>query len=227
MDSVWFSKPRPSSGQPLGLSREAIVRKAVEMLDADGLQKLSMRKLAAALGAAPMSLYWHVPTKDALIELCLDEIYGEFVLPDPGEDWETALRGMMHSLRHLALKHPWWVRGIGEFNSIGPNAVAMADSMFEPMLRAGLSMAVAAQSISTVSSFVTGYALAEANFVARGGMDSPPPDLAKIADMYRDEHPNYVKMLDEQEIWSLEGQFEFGLDCVIDGIKARVTALRS
>ncbi|MGW4206479.1 TetR/AcrR family transcriptional regulator [Lentzea sp. NPDC004789] len=226
MDSVWFGKPRPGSGQPLGLSREAIVRQAVRMLDEHGLQKLSMRKLAAELGAAPMSLYWHVPTKDALIELCLDAVYGEFTLPGPEDDWETALRGMMHSFRHIALKHPWWVRGIGEFNSIGPNAVAMADSMFGPMLRAGLSMAVAAQSISTVSSFVVGYAVAEVNFIARGGMDSPPPDLGKIADLYREKHPNYVKMLDEQEVWSLERQFEFGLDCVIDGIKARVTALR-
>lgn len=226
MDSVWFSKPRPGSGQPLGLSREAIVRKAMEVLDAHGLQKLSMRKLAAELGAAPMSLYWHVPTKDALIELCLDEVYGEFELPSPDDDWENAVRGMMHSLRHLALKHPWWVRGIGEFNSIGPKAVAMADSMFAPMLRAGLSMAVAAQSVSTISSFVVGYAIAEVNFISRGGMDSPPPDLGKIADLYREKHPNYVAMLDEQEIWSLEGQFEFGLNCVLDGIKARVATLR-
>ena len=226
MDSVWFGKPRPGSGQPLGLSREAIVRQAVKMLDEHGLQKLSMRKLAAELGAAPMSLYWHVPTKDALIELCLDEIYGELDLPVADADWEPALRGMMHSLRHLALKHPWWVRGIGEFNSIGPNAVAMADSMLEPMLRAGLSMAAAAQSVSTVSSYVMGYAIAEVNFTARGGMDAPPPDLGKIAELYREKHPRYVAMLDEQEIWSLEGQFEFGLDCVIDGIKARVTALR-
>lgn len=226
MDSVWFSKPRPSSGQPLGLSREAIVRKALEMLDADGLQKLSMRKLAAALGAAPMSLYWHVPTKDALIELCLDEIYGEFPLPDPGTDWESAVRGMMHALRRLALKHPWWIRGMGEFTSIGPNAVAMSDSMIEVMRAAGLSTVAAARSVSTVSSFVVGYAMAEVNFISRGGMDAPPPDMAKIAELYRDEHPRYVEMLDEQELWSLEGQFEFGLDCVIDGIKARVTALR-
>ncbi|WP_330272659.1 TetR/AcrR family transcriptional regulator C-terminal domain-containing protein [Lentzea sp. NBC_00516] len=226
MDSVWFSKPRPSSGQPLGLSRETIVRKAMQMLDEHGLQKLSMRKLAAELGAAPMSLYWHVPTKDALIELCLDEVYGEFPLPGPDDDWETAVRGMMHALRHLAHKHPWWVRGIGEFNSIGPKAVAMSDSMFEPMLRSGLSLPAAAQSVSTVSSYVVGYSIAEVNFIARGGMDSPPPDLTKIADLYREKHPNYVRMLDEQEIWSLEGQFEFGLDCVIDGIKARVAALR-
>ncbi|MFD4642262.1 TetR/AcrR family transcriptional regulator [Lentzea sp. NPDC058436] len=226
MESVWFSKPRPGGGQPLGLSREVIVRKAMEMLDEHGLQKLSMRRLAAELGAAPMSLYWHVPTKDALIELCLDEVYGEFPLPGPDDDWETAVRGMMHAMRQIAHKHPWWVKNIGEFNSIGPKAVAMSDSMFEPMLRAGLPLAAAAKSVSTVSSFAVGYVIAEVNFIARGGMDSPPPDLAKIADLYRDKHPNYVRMLDEQEIWSLESQFEFGLDCVIDGIKARVAALR-
>lgn len=226
MESVWFGKPRPSSGQPLGLSREAIVRKAMEMLDEHGMAKLSMRKLAAELGAAPMSLYWHVPTKDALIELCLDEIYGKFPRPAPDAQWESALREVMRALRHLALKHPWWVRGMGEFNTIGPNAVAMADSVLEPMRAAGLSAVEASRSVSTVSSFVVGYAIAEVNFIGRGGMDSPPPDLPKIADLYREKHPRYVEMLDEQELWSLEGQFEFGLDCVIDGIKARVAALR-
>ncbi|MFD5829411.1 TetR/AcrR family transcriptional regulator [Lentzea sp. NPDC060358] len=226
MDSVWFGKPRPSSGQPLGLSREAIVRKALELLDEHGMQKLSMRNLAAQLGAAPMSLYWHVPTKDALIELCLDEIYGEFDLPAPGAEWEPALRGMMHTLRRLAQKHPWWVRAIGEHTTIGPNAVAMSDAMLEPMRAAGLTMAEAALSASTVSSFVMGFAIAEVNFAGAGKMDQPPPDLGKIADLYRDKHPRYVEMLDDPAVWSLEGQFEFGLDCVIDGIKARVAALR-
>ncbi|HUQ61327.1 TetR/AcrR family transcriptional regulator [Lentzea sp.] len=226
MESVWFGKPRPGGGQPLGLSREAIVAKALELLDEHGMQKLSMRTLAAQLGAAPMSLYWHVPTKDALIELCLDAVYGEFDLPEPDAEWEPALRGMMHELRHLAQKHPWWVRGIGEFTTIGPNAVAMADSMLGPLRAAGLSMAEASLSASTVSSYVMGFAIAEVNFASRGKMDQPPPDLRKIADLYREKHPRYVEMLDDPAVWSLEGQFEFGLDCVIDGIKARVKALR-
>lgn len=226
MDSVWFGKPRPSSGQPLGLSREAIVRKALEVLDEHGLQKLSMRKLAAELGAAPMSLYWHVPTKDALLELCLDEVYGDFARPEPGADWETALRGMMHSLRHLALKHPWWVRNIGEFATIGPNAVAMADAMLGSMRAAGLSVVEASRSVSTVSSFVIGFAIAEVNYSGSGRMDVAPPDTSKIAALYRDQHPHYVEMLDEPSLWSIDGQFEFGLDCVIDGIRARVGAFK-
>jgi AcrR family transcriptional regulator len=227
VDSVWFGKPRPSSGQPLGLSRDAIVRKALEVLDEHGLAKLSMRKLAAELGAAPMSLYWHVPTKDALLELCLDAVYGEFAHPEPGADWETALRGMMHSLRHLALKHPWWVRNIGEFVTIGPNAVAMSDAMLGSMRAAGLSLVEAARSVSSVSSYVIGFAIAEVNYSGSGRMDGAPPDLAKIADLYRDQHPNYVEMLNEPVLWTIEGQFEFGLDCMIDGIRARLAVPRS
>ncbi|SER26369.1 transcriptional regulator, TetR family [Lentzea xinjiangensis] len=226
MDSVWFSKPRPSGGQPLGLSREAIVRKALQVLDEHGLQKLSMRKLAAELGAAPMSLYWHVPTKDALMELCLDEVFGELEPPDPDVDWETALRGMMHSMRHLALRHPWWVKTIGEYMSIGPNAVGTADAMLEPMRNAGFSAVDASQSVSTLSSFVIGFALAEVNFGDRGRLDVPPPDVARFADLYRDRYPRYVEMMNEPELWSLDRQFEFGLDCVLDGIKARVNVLK-
>ena len=226
MDSVWFGKPRPSSGQPLGLSREAIVRKALQVLDEHGLQKLSMRKLAAELGAAPMSLYWHVPTKDALLELCLDAVYGEIELPAPDAGWETALRGMMHSLRHLALRHPWWVRNIGEFASVGPNAVRMADSTLAPMRGAGLSLVEASQSVSAVSSVVIGFAMAEVNYNSSGRLDVAPPDMTRLADLYREDYPHYVEMIGEPQLWSLDAQFEFGLDCVIDGIKTRVAALR-
>lgn len=226
MDSVWFSKPKPGGGQNLGLSREVIVRKAVQMLDEHGMQKLSMRKLAAELGAAPMSLYWHVPTKDALLELCLDEVFGELEPPDHDVDWETALRGMMHSLRHLALRHPWWVRTIGEYMSIGPNAVGISDSMLEPMRAAGLSAVEASQSVSTLSSFVIGFALAEVNFGDRGRLDAAPADVARFAALYRDRFPRYVEMMNEPELWSLDGQFEFGLNCVINGVKATVGALK-
>jgi AcrR family transcriptional regulator len=226
VDSVWFGKPRPASGQPLGLSREAIVRKALQVLDEHGMQKLSMRKLAAELGAAPMSLYWHVPTKDALIELCLDAVLGELELPAPDDGWETALRGMMHSMRHLALRHPWWVRNMGEFASVGPNAVRMADSMLAPMRGAGLSLVEASQSVSAVSRFVLGFVVAEVNYNSSGRLDVAPPDMTKLADLYREEYPHYVEMIGEPRLWSLDTQFEFGLDCVIDGIKARVAALR-
>lgn len=227
MESVWFSKPKAGGGQHLGLSREVIVRKAVEMLDEHGMAKLSMRKLAAELGAAPMSLYWHVPTKDALLELCLDAAYGELEPPDEGVDWETAMRGMMHSLRHLALRHPWWVRTIGQFKSVGPNAVAMAESMLVPMRNTGLPLFEASMALSAMSSFVIGFALAEVNFGQDGQVKVDPDEAAKFAELYREKHPGYVELLDQVELHSLDAQFEFGLDCVINGVKAKVGALRA
>jgi AcrR family transcriptional regulator len=219
-DSVWFSKPKPGGGQHLGLSRELIVAKAIQVLDEEGLAKLSMRKLASELGAAPMSLYWHVPTKDALLELCMDHPYSELEPADEGVEWDVAMRGLMHSLRQLALRHPWWLKLIGGSMSIGPNAVAMSNSMLERMRDAGLSVVEAARSASTMSSYVIGFAMAEVNHVDAGA--DYQIEVPEILALYGERFPYYAEVLTEAELWSLDKQFDYGLECVLAGIKSRL-----
>src|SRR5690242_21392900 len=93
------------------ITREAIVQKALELLDRDGLDALTMRRVAEELGTGAASLYWHVGSKDGLLDLVLDEIIGEQEVPDPEpERWADQLKDVAHDLRRTILRHRHAVR---------------------------------------------------------------------------------------------------------------------
>src|SRR5262245_38803736 len=105
--SVWTRDQRRPSKETL--SREHVVRAAVELLDAEGLAGLSMRKLGERLSAGATSIYWHVETKDDLLEFAMDEIYGEVDVPAPElAGWRSGATLLAHSLRAMILRHPWF-----------------------------------------------------------------------------------------------------------------------
>src|SRR3569623_2659091 len=103
--TVLLRPQRARTGQP-GLSRVQIVRASLELLDADGIAGLSMRRLGTRLGSGATSLYWYVNTKDELLDLCIDECLGEVHVP-AGEDWRESLRTAARALRDMVLRHPW------------------------------------------------------------------------------------------------------------------------
>src|ERR1051325_2947324 len=105
--SVWLEgkvrRGGRGGGQPSGLDRDRITRATVRLLDAEGLDKFSMRRLAAELNVTAMSVYWYVDTKDDLLELALDAVFGGLDLPDPDvdEDWRDQLRTLARAYRAL------------------------------------------------------------------------------------------------------------------------------
>src|SRR5690348_10824907 len=116
-------------GQPSGLDRDRIIATAVALLDADGLAKFSMRRLATELNVTAMSVYWYVDTKDDLLELALDAAFGGLELPDPEteeEDWRDQLRTIAREYRGLLVRHPWVSPLAGTFLNIGPNSLALS-----------------------------------------------------------------------------------------------------
>src|SRR5215212_8753897 len=91
--SIWLQPERTPRGSQASLSRGQIVRAAIAIADAEGFEAVTMRRLAAELGVGTMSLYWHVPNKDNLLELMRDELIGEVEMPDPPSgDWRADLR---------------------------------------------------------------------------------------------------------------------------------------
>lgn len=110
--SIWLAerpRPRRKADQPAGLDLDKIVAASVRLLDAEGLAKFSMRRLAAELGVTAMSVYWYVDTKDDLLELAVDAVAGELTLPDTsddGADWRDQLRVLAVGYRDTLLRHP-------------------------------------------------------------------------------------------------------------------------
>jgi AcrR family transcriptional regulator len=227
LDSVWLAERRPASPQASPLSREAIVTAAVEALDADGLAALSMRKLATRLGVAPMSLYWHVPTKDAVLELAMDEVFGEVGVPDLDRAWTDEVRALMERLRQLFHRHPWLAQVQGRYPNLGPNAVGLAESLIGVLRGTGLSLVEASRAGNTVISFVVGFASSETRWAeeAASAARSDQAWLTRVVEGYRDRFPLFAEQFDTPELWVSDVQFAYGLDIVIAGVETRTGQL--
>ncbi|MFF8773389.1 TetR/AcrR family transcriptional regulator [Kitasatospora sp. NPDC015120] len=231
--SVWARRQREAE-QP-ALSREAIVREAIAMLDADGAEALSMRKLGARLNAGATSLYRHVATKDELIELAVDEVFGEIPVPDPGaSDWRADVIATCESFRATTLRHRWLGSVIGQAGLVylGPNLITVSERMAALFSSAGFPEP--SRAIDTVLSFVLGMSTTEAAFlttVQRSGqseaefiarlMPSAQEAVAGhefLAGAFAEAAANAVT---DPAVLRYE-KFSYGLNVILDGLALRL-----
>lgn len=167
--SVWLvgghtAPARRRTEAPSGLDRERITGATVRLLDAEGLARFSMRRLAAGLGVTAMSLYWYVDTKHDLLELALDRALGE-LLPRTApagpvapvrDGWPSRLRSLACGYRRLLAQHPWVAPLTAAYPNIGPHARAF-DSALQRLLDAtGLAGACRTGAHLAVSQFLHG-----------------------------------------------------------------------
>lgn len=170
--SVWLAgtasaapKRKAEGGEGAALDRERIVAATVRLLDAEGLTKFSMRRLAADLGVTAMSVYWYVDTKDDLMELALDEICAELSTPDLSDedaDWRDQLRGLATEYRDLLLAHPWATQLLGRYLNLGPRSMTFAESTLVVMSRSGIAPEMRTGSLSALFQFIYGFCTIEA-----------------------------------------------------------------
>ncbi|MBW5251972.1 TetR/AcrR family transcriptional regulator C-terminal domain-containing protein [Streptomyces sp. P01-B04] len=169
--SVWLNHRPPSrarkADQPAGLDRDRITAATVRLLDAEGLAKFSMRRLAAELNVTAMSLYWYVDTKDDLLELALDSVYSEIDAPQENAPWETRLRALATSYRALLVRHVWVSPLVGKFLNTGPHAMLMSYAIQDVIRETGLPMGRQTGALSAVFQFVYGFGTVEGQFAQR------------------------------------------------------------
>nr|WP_256123368.1 TetR/AcrR family transcriptional regulator [Streptomyces sp. EN16] len=169
--SVWLDRQTPSrsrrSESPAGLDRNRITEASVRLLDADGLAKFSMRRLAAELDVTAMSLYWYVDTKDDLLELALDSVYAEIAPPREDADWRDRLRELARSYRELLVRHIWISPLAGTFLNIGPNSMLFSYAVQDVVRATGLPLERQTGALSAVFQFVYGFGTVEGHFKAR------------------------------------------------------------
>jgi TetR/AcrR family tetracycline transcriptional repressor len=148
------------------LSADAIVQAALEIADADGLDAVTMRAVGARLGAAAMSLYRHIPNKDALLELMADKVLAGLPDPDPGGDWRQELHTFFLAFHDLLLEHPAVAHVMIEMALAGPELSMRGENVLACMLGAGFDEPTAAQMISAFTWHTVGgslYAIARRN----------------------------------------------------------------
>jgi AcrR family transcriptional regulator len=229
-NTVWTRPHRPRSGQP-ALSREQIVSAALQLLDAEGSDGLSMRRLGTKLGSGATSIYWHVANKDELLDLVIDAVMGEVQVPDPVDgDWRTAVRTMAIGMRAMILRHPWMTSTFGTRPTMGPNALRLSDRALALLTAAGFNGLDVALAGNLLSSYAIGVATIEASWrtvAARTG--TTEADVVKMVDEFQEtlsgQYPNYEQWWRENRAAldlekSYEQSFEFGLERLLDGLES-------
>ncbi|MET8857682.1 TetR/AcrR family transcriptional regulator C-terminal domain-containing protein [Streptomyces sp. NPDC004579] len=141
-----------------GLDRERVTAAAVRLLDAEGPARFSMRRLAAELNVTAMSVYWYVDTKDELLELALDAVFGELELPEPEAeaDWRDRLRGLATGYRAMLGRHPWVSALIGNPVDVGPCSAAFSECVRRVAADTGIPPYGQVGAVSAVFQFVYG-----------------------------------------------------------------------
>jgi len=233
--SVWARQQRETD-QPV-LSRAAIVREAIAMLDAEGVEALSMRKLGARLNAGATSLYRHVANKDELMELAVDEVAAEITVPATvpttgGADWRAAATKAARSFRDTALRHPWLASVLGQAGLayLGPNLMSVSEGLAALFIKAGFPDPSGA--IDAVLSYVIGMSITEAAWlttVARSG-ETEAAIVARLLPAARQAAAGYEHLAgaytmrppDADPAQVRDAKFANGLDIVLDGLATRL-----
>ncbi|WP_239151652.1 TetR/AcrR family transcriptional regulator [Virgisporangium aliadipatigenens] len=133
---VWERpEPRPRAA-PVPLSRAKIAATAIRIADAQGLEGLSVRKLAKELGVGPMRLYDYVANRSELLDLMVDAVYARIAEADEHTGWRATLLAVVHRTREVALEHEWFVDLLGARPHLGPHALAVGESTAAALSRA-------------------------------------------------------------------------------------------
>jgi AcrR family transcriptional regulator len=238
--AAWGVRERPHKGPKPGLSLGRIVEAAVRVADTEGLDAVSMGRVAAELGTAPMSLYRHVSAKEELLTLMVDAAWGP--APDgpmpggpvPGEGWRAGLARWAWALRAGARRHPWVVRIPLNGLPIMPNEVAWFENALACLTGTGLSEARKASVIMLLAGYVRNVATTEADIgaaIRASGLDpdqwmaSYPRMLAELADPLR--FPALTRFI-AAGVFEVaddpDDEFIFGLDRILDGVAVLIEA---
>ncbi|MFC8532961.1 TetR/AcrR family transcriptional regulator [Streptomyces sp. NPDC057249] len=234
--SVWLKTRQPArsrrTDQPAGLDRERITAASVRLLDAEGLAKFSMRRLAAELNVTAMSLYWYVDTKDDLLELALDAVYGEIAPPPADAPWQDRLRAVAAAYRGLLVRHVWVSPLAGRFLNLGPHALRVTRTVRDVIRATGLPPESRDGALAAVFQFVYGFGTAEGRFARRSAEAGLTQDeYVRQARAAIQEQPRLDGLVEDSPGLTAarggagveetrERDFAFALDLLIAGIDA-------
>jgi AcrR family transcriptional regulator len=212
------------------LSYDRIAQAGVAIADAEGVEAVSMRKVAAALGSGTMSLYRYVASRDELVDLMTDHVRGEIPLPPRTGRWRTDLAAGARRFRTAALAHPWWPACVTGRNSLGPNTVQTTEAGLAALDGHDLHIDRMIDVLTVVQSFVLGHAAqetAEEDERRRTGLSEDQwrrrmaPRVNQLLES--PDHPMMARLVREAEDFvEPDAAFDRRLELVLDGLAAVV-----
>ena len=215
------------SAPRLPLSRERVLRAAVALAGAAGIEALTMRRLGEELGVEAMSLYKHVANKDDLLDGMVDAVFGEIELPSQGGDWRTAMRDRAISVRGALTRHPWATPLMQSRSRPGPATLRHHDAVIGTLRAAGFPIALVAHAFSALDSYIYGFALQQRALPFETGKQTAELAQSIMASFPADDYPHLVELTVEHVLqpgYDYGDEFEFGLDLLLDGLERALAA---
>jgi len=200
-----------------------VLRAAVALAQRDGMESLSMRKLADEVGAGAMSLYHHVPNKEQLLDGMIDIVFSEIEPPPTDVDWKTAMRKRAVSTRQALARHRWAVGLMEGRTSHGPANLRLHDAVLGCLREAGFSLEMTVHAYSVLDAYIYGFALQETDMSSETADDF-------AAEAQRQMHEYEAVLADYPHLVEVVGgyvakagydyatEYLFGLDLILDGL---------
>ena len=203
------------------LSRERVLRGAVEVADAAGVGALTIRSLAQHLGVKPMSLYYYVANKDAILDGIVDLVFSEIDLPRPGDGWRPEMRRRAISARSVLGRHPWAIEILQSRTAPGSGTLRHHNAVIGTLREAGFTVELTAHAFALLDSYIYGFALSEASLPING-----PETVTEVAEkmmmQYLAVDYPYLAEFSVKHVlkpgYDFGSEFEFGLDLILDGL---------
>jgi AcrR family transcriptional regulator len=218
-----MSRPEPATDLRPRLSRERVLQAALALAARDGIESLTMRKLADELGVGAMSLYYHVPNKEQLLDGMVDIVFSEIEPPSTDLDWKTAMRNRALSTRAALRRHPWAIGLMEGRTSHGPANLRIHDAVLGCLRAAGFSLEMTVHAYSVQDAYIYGFALQEQDMSSETADDfaaEAQRQMREYEAMLAD-FPHLVEVVGgyvAESGYDYDAEFVFGLDLILDGL---------
>ena len=220
--------PEVAASKP-PLTPDRVIHGAVALADEIGIDAFTIRKLADAIDVKPMTIYHHLPNKEAIIDGMVNQVFSEINLPPSDLDWRAAIMVRSRSMRLVLANHPWASPLMESRTSPGMATLQHHDAVLGCFRAAGFSLELTGHAYAVIDAFLYGFALQEATLPATGG-DEMSELAASIADqMPVDDFPRFAEFTIEHVLqpgYDFGNEFEFGLNLILDGVERAFQAER-
>ncbi len=221
------AKEHRPAGPAEGLSKHRVASEAIRLADREGVEQLSMRRLATALGSGAMSLYHYVGSKDELLDAMIDLVFGEIELPAVDTDWRTAMRQRSMSARQVLARHRWAIGLMDSRTTPGPAHLRDREAVTACLRKGGFSPLMATHANWLLDSYVYGFALQEASLP----FDTTDEITDTVGDVFLPQlPPEEFPFLNESAAalaaanYVPAEEFNFGLDLILDALAPLATS---
>ena len=214
----------PAATPRARITKASVLDAALTLADTEGAEALAMRKLADRLGVEAMSIYYHVPNKEAILTGLIDIVFAEIYLPSPTDEWRSEMHARAVSARDTLVRHPWAIGLMDSRRDPGLATLRHHDAVIGTLRAGGFSIAGTAHAFAALDSYIYGFVLQELSLPFSTEDELSDVADAIVRDMPVDAFPHLTDMAVNHAMlpgYSFANEFEIGLDLILDSLERR------